>query len=248
MTVFDDLCLIDDLRSQANAQLPPASPVPERKGDAAQQGQKRSSWFRKAAAIVVAAGLTASASSSATARQAEDAPSSLGVESGFPVPPGVSPSANLAEMFGRRKFINGTTLRLQPNADDTFFLVARVNGTIDLPFVVDTGSFDVVLSPAEADRLHIDRSKFTSDTAISAAGDTVIQRFVLDRIQIGACTFTNVSASVGDVHKGVGLFGMSALKRFKDVRLSADTMTLSCGEQRPEQQRHNAELPPPVPL
>jgi clan AA aspartic protease (TIGR02281 family) len=156
------------------------------------------------------------------------------------LPPGLT----LTDLIGKQTSISPTTVKLTANMNGQFFLIAKVNN-INFAFMVDTGATSVMLSQDNANRLGVDASKLPQKQMFVANGKSPVSKFVLNSVEVGSCKLPHVDAAlVTGMHKGLGLFGMSALRRF-DVNISHDVMTISCDEaQRPKQPRQRSSLTP----
>jgi aspartyl protease family protein len=107
-----------------------------------------------------------------------------------------------------------------------FVVEADVDG-VDMRFLVDTGASEVVLSPADAQRLGFDLDRLRFDRVfITANGRVKAASVMLARIAIGPIAVHNVRAAVNGVPMDVSLLGMSFLDRIGGYRVERDTLTL----------------------
>jgi len=117
------------------------------------------------------------------------------------------------------------SVTLPQDASGHFLTDAMVNGS-HIRFMVDTGATLVSIPMAEAVRLGIDYEKGQLGYSVLADGRRVPSwRVVLDSVQVGDVTITNVE---GSVNQGVGipLLGMSFLNRTEMLR-EGSSLTLT---------------------
>lgn len=118
------------------------------------------------------------------------------------------------------------TLILTANENGNFFVYGAVNGT-RIRFMIDTGSTDIVLSPADAARAGIDVSGLSFDRFYETAnGAGYGARVALDSLAIGPLIERNVRASVNKAPMSSSLLGMAFLKSLKSFEVSKDRLTL----------------------
>ena len=114
------------------------------------------------------------------------------------------------------------------NRDETGSFVAEVavNGRT-LPFLVDTGASQVVLSQedARAVGINIAALRFTG-RASTANGVVKTAPVILDSLTFGGFTDTEVLASVNSGELDISLLGMSYLDRFDRIEIRGDEMLL----------------------
>lgn len=110
--------------------------------------------------------------------------------------------------------------------DGHFHVEASVDGTPVL-FMVDTGASDVVLSPADAERLGLDPGSLDYTRAYSTANGRVYGAPVrIGEIVVGPIRLTNVEASVNQAPMRRSLLGMSFLGRLSGYEVRGDKLTL----------------------
>ncbi|HUL97274.1 MAG TPA: TIGR02281 family clan AA aspartic protease [Usitatibacter sp.] len=117
------------------------------------------------------------------------------------------------------------SVTLPQDASGHFLTDAMVNGS-HMRFMVDTGATLVSIPLADAVRLGIDYEKGQLGYSMLADGRKVPSwRIVLDSVQVGDVTLTNVE---GSVNQGVGipLLGMSFLNR-TEMRREGSSLTLT---------------------
>jgi len=107
-----------------------------------------------------------------------------------------------------------------------FVVEAEVDGTA-LRFMVDTGASDVVLSPADAQRLGFDLSTLKFTRTYQTANGTVSGAPVkLRRMIVGPIEMRDVRASVNGAPMNSSLLGMSFLERLTGYEVTNSTLTL----------------------
>jgi aspartyl protease family protein len=110
--------------------------------------------------------------------------------------------------------------------DGHFVVTAEVNGA-PVNFLIDTGASDIVLSPADAERIGYDpaRLSFTQRyyTANGVGRGAPVR---LDSIAVGSITFDRMPASVNEAPMGESLLGMSFLRELSSYEVRGDTMIL----------------------
>ncbi len=117
-------------------------------------------------------------------------------------------------------------LTLSESDGGSYVVIGAVNGS-RVRFLVDTGASDIVLSPSDARRAGIDPETLKYDKPYATAngigyGATV----TLDRLEVGAITFSNVRASVQQAEMGTSLLGMTFLRRLKSYSVSDRKLVL----------------------
>lgn len=107
-----------------------------------------------------------------------------------------------------------------------FRVRARVNGRL-IPFLVDTGATDVVLSPRDAERVGFNLGDLAFTRQYRTANGTVMGAPVtLDSISFGGLEVQNVRASVNGAALGTSLLGMSFLSRLRSFKVEQGQMIL----------------------
>lgn len=107
-----------------------------------------------------------------------------------------------------------------------FVAEATVDG-VNVRFLVDTGASDVVLSPADAERLGFDLKKLDYSKRYHTANGVILGAPVrLGRVAIGPVAVTDVRASVNGAPMDQSLLGMSFLGRLAGYQVSRETLVL----------------------
>jgi len=115
--------------------------------------------------------------------------------------------------------------RIQRGRDNHFFTTGSINGQ-PVSFMVDTGAFAIAMTPAEADRLHLNWRQGERFVANTAGGGTPSYKVMLDSVSVGGITLHNIAAAVivsdsaGDI-----LLGMSFLEK-TEMREENNTLVL----------------------
>ena len=120
----------------------------------------------------------------------------------------------------------GSAIALTRASDGHFYADALVNG-VPVHFLVDTGATTVALSRSDAQRsgLAFADADFTS-TAQGAGGAVHIKPVTLARVTIGASEALDLDAAIVDGNLGTSLLGQNWLRRFRNVSIEGDTMTI----------------------
>jgi aspartyl protease family protein len=107
-----------------------------------------------------------------------------------------------------------------------FYVIGEVNGA-PVRFVVDTGSSDIVLSPADAERagLHPLAGSF-SQPSQTANGVGYGAPTTVDSLSVGPIRMTDVPVSINRAPMGVSLLGMSFLRRLESFEVRDDRLYL----------------------
>lgn len=107
-----------------------------------------------------------------------------------------------------------------------FVVNARVQG-VRIPFLIDTGASDVVLTPADARRLGFDPQALDYSRVYQTANGVVMGApITLREIRVGPVVVKDVSATVNEAPMDHSLLGMSFLSRTGGYRVGGDTLTL----------------------
>ncbi|MCP4330260.1 MAG: TIGR02281 family clan AA aspartic protease [Alphaproteobacteria bacterium] len=134
--------------------------------------------------------------------------------------------AELAPHYGRVE-ADGRSVAFRRSSGGHFAVVADVDG-VDIRFLVDTGASEVVLSPADAERLGFDVDRLNySKTFITANGEVKAAPVTLGAVSVGPIVVYNVRASVNGAPMDGSLLGMTFLDRIGGYRVEGNSMTLS---------------------
>jgi clan AA aspartic protease (TIGR02281 family) len=117
-------------------------------------------------------------------------------------------------------------LAIRKDASGHFLLEAVVQG-VAIRFLVDTGASDVVLSPEDARRLHLNAAALDFSLEYQTANGTVRAAPVrLRHVRVGQLELTDVEASVNEAPMGISLLGMSFLERLDGYAVEGDRLIL----------------------
>ncbi len=121
---------------------------------------------------------------------------------------------------------NAGEFEISRGSNGHFYAVADVNGQ-PLRFMVDTGASTVALTGDDARTLGLYWSEGDiRPVAQGANGPVYGVNVVLDRVDIGGFSATNVSAMIVPEGLGVSLLGQSYLSTVPSVRIEGETMLL----------------------
>jgi aspartyl protease family protein len=119
------------------------------------------------------------------------------------------------------------TLAVKRSRDNQFHITLQVNG-VDMDFIVDTGASDLVLTKEDATRVGIDTGALTFLGRAQTANGTVGTANVkLGVVTLGNITDYDLRASVNEGDLFESLLGMSYLSRFREMRITGDTLYLT---------------------
>ena len=108
-----------------------------------------------------------------------------------------------------------------------FLVTGAVNGQA-VQFLVDTGSTDTVLSPADAQRLGIDIGALSySRHAETANGVGSGAPYTAERLEVGAIRIDNMPMVVNQAPLSVSLLGMSFLQRLRSYQVRGHRLYLT---------------------
>jgi aspartyl protease family protein len=117
------------------------------------------------------------------------------------------------------------SLVLTASDDGHFYVIGQVNGA-PVKFIIDTGSTEIVLSPADAQRAGVDLAslKFASpgETANGVGYDA---QATVSSLAVGPIRLVNAPVAVNKTPMSASLLGMSFLRRV-DIQTHGDQMTL----------------------
>lgn len=122
--------------------------------------------------------------------------------------------------------ISGDEIQLIRAPDGHFYLSLDING-IAIPFMVDTGATNMVLSQSAADDLGLKLTDLDYLGRAQTANGTVrTARVKLDEVRLGDYLDKNVTAWVNEGEMETSLLGMSYLRAFS-IRIDGPYMVLS---------------------
>ena len=117
-------------------------------------------------------------------------------------------------------------LRVRAQRDGHFYVDTRVDGR-EVRFLVDTGASVVALSPADAERIGVDRARLDFSRRLQTAGGIVRAAPVVIRtLELGDIRLTNVRALVNEKRMPFSLLGINALERLSSYEVRDGTLTL----------------------
>jgi aspartyl protease family protein len=119
---------------------------------------------------------------------------------------------------------SGGEMVIARDRDGGFVVMADVNGQ-PVRFLVDTGASDLVLSPADAQRLGVDLSSLTFGKPVETAnGLGYGAPFTAATLQVGSIALTQVPMSVNKAPMSTSLLGMAFFNRMKSFRVEGDRL------------------------
>lgn len=115
---------------------------------------------------------------------------------------------------------------LMAGEDGHFHVVAQANG-IAIPFLIDTGASDIVLTPTDAKRLGIDVSALDFARRYETAnGVGRGAPFTLASLSVGSVALADVAVSINETDMRESLLGMSFLKRLASFEVQGRKLIL----------------------
>ena len=118
------------------------------------------------------------------------------------------------------------TLVLGQDTDGGYHVVGQVNGQA-VGFLVDTGASDIVLSPADAQRIGVDMSALRYNHAYETAnGEGEGASYTVPSLTIGPIKLTNVAVSINKAPMSASLLGMAFLKRMASFEFKGGQLIL----------------------
>lgn len=118
------------------------------------------------------------------------------------------------------------TLALGQDSDGGYHVMGQVNGQA-VGFLVDTGASDIVLSPADAQRIGVDMAALRYTHVYETAnGEGEGAAYVAPSLAIGPIRLTNVAVSINKTPMSSSLLGMSFLKRMDSFEFKGGQLIL----------------------
>ncbi|PWG18186.1 retropepsin-like aspartic protease family protein [Salibaculum griseiflavum] len=123
--------------------------------------------------------------------------------------------------------ISDNMVEVPRGRDGHFHLDLQING-VTVPFLVDTGATQVVLTRADAARVGLDPAELNFiGTAFTANGEVRIAPVVLERVTLGPIEDRNLRATVNSGQMEQSLLGMTYLNRFERIEIQNDRLVLT---------------------
>jgi aspartyl protease family protein len=111
-------------------------------------------------------------------------------------------------------------------ADGGFYVTGQVNGH-PIRFLVDTGSSDIVLSPADAARLGVDTASLSFTKQVETANGVGLGApYTAATLAIGSIKLTDVTMSVNKAPMSSSLLGMAFFNRLQSFRFEGPRLYL----------------------
>ncbi len=108
-----------------------------------------------------------------------------------------------------------------------YFITGRVNGQV-VRFLVDTGSSETVLTPADAERLGLSASRLDfSRAAETANGVGYGAPFTADSLEVGPIRLASMPMMINQAPMSSSLLGMSFLKRLDSFQVRGHRLYLT---------------------
>lgn len=126
----------------------------------------------------------------------------------------------------QQSLVDSSTIAVPRSPDGHFRLTLEIDGT-DVPFIVDTGATQVVLSRRDAERIGFDLASLTfSSSALTANGEVRTAPVTLGRVSLEGITDFRISAVVNGGEMNTSLLGMSYLRFFERIEIAGNQLVL----------------------
>jgi clan AA aspartic protease (TIGR02281 family) len=165
----------------------------------------------------------------AAAKSGAEAPKGRDPIQVYDAPARVAPASS-AWSSSRAPGVGGKVHRIRvQQAGSSMRVVARLNGRVDVPFILDTGASDVLLPQWAADELGLETQGPGVRTQVYQTANGVIEApiVMLDSIELGSARAERIVGSVSSDME-VGLLGLAFLNNFQvqiDPRQGIVTLT-----------------------
>lgn len=128
---------------------------------------------------------------------------------------------------GNTLISDGYSVELPRALDGHYYLTAKVNGAA-VPFVVDTGASQIVLTRADAERAGLDTSELAYiGRANTANGEVRTAPVWLESIEFGPIRDEGITAVVNEGDMDQSLLGMDYLQRFSSIEIQNGRLILT---------------------
>ncbi len=122
--------------------------------------------------------------------------------------------------------INQDTISFRADLSGHFVVRAKINDK-NIDFLVDTGATDVALTLEDAATVGYKIDDLSFDIPVSTANGTAYAAAIMiNKIEIGPISVSNVRASVVRSDMDTSLLGMSFLNKLKGYEVNGDLLTL----------------------
>jgi aspartyl protease family protein len=122
--------------------------------------------------------------------------------------------------------VGSTAIAFPRDADGHYHVYATVDGT-EIPFMIDTGATDVVLTPADARSMGLDPAQLAyTMTADTANGRVRGAPIIISNFKLGPIIVQSLPAVVNEADMPVSLLGMEFMNRLKSWRVEDGRLTL----------------------
>lgn len=111
--------------------------------------------------------------------------------------------------------------------DGHYHISVEINGT-PVPFIVDTGASDIVLTKRDARRVGLDPDALPYvGRAMTANGEVRTAPVTLTEVRLGGVVDRNLPARVNGGEMDTSLLGMSYLQRFSQITIAGNRLILT---------------------
>lgn len=133
----------------------------------------------------------------------------------------------LAELLPQKGAATDNSITFRESINGHFSIEADVDGET-MVFTLDSGATDVILSPADAERIGYDPEELHFDKPYRTANGVVNGAPIrLRKVTIGPIVLEDVRASVNGAPMPTSLLGMSFLSRLSSWHVEGDRLTLT---------------------
>ena len=126
----------------------------------------------------------------------------------------------------RQAMVNADTITVPRSFDGHYHLTLDINGT-EVPFIVDTGASQVVLSQRDAARIGLDPATLDFRSAANTANGVVrTAPVILDQVALEGITDRRVPAVVNGGNMDSSLLGMTYLGLYNRIEITNGELVL----------------------
>ncbi len=131
-----------------------------------------------------------------------------------------------APLSKQASFSDEGRIEVRRSYDGHYHLTLQING-VDVPFIVDTGATEIVLTKEDAVRVGLNLSDLRYiGRAQTANGEVRIAQAVLDEVAVGGARDRNVPATVNEGDLFQSLLGMRYLDKWDRLEISNGRLIL----------------------
>lgn len=127
----------------------------------------------------------------------------------------------------QQAMVSENTIAVPRSRDGHYYLTLDINNEA-IPFIIDTGASQVVLSQRDAERIGIDLASLNYfGSAMTANGVVQTAPVILDDVRLGSIADRNIQAVVNGGDMDASLLGMTYLGLYDRIEISNGQMVLN---------------------